>query len=116
MGDFSYPMTLVGPDGEATVDALVDTGATFACAPREVLERIGVQPSRRTRFTLADGRVSEFDVGTVTARVDGEEAPTMCVFGEPGTKSLMGAITLEALLLTVDPIDKRLVPRTGNLL
>ncbi|HEX6512495.1 MAG TPA: retroviral-like aspartic protease family protein [Chloroflexota bacterium] len=116
MGDFSYPMTLIGPGGEATVDALVDTGATFACVPREVLQRFGVHPTRRTRFTLADGRVSEFDVGTVTARVDGDEAPTMCVFGEPGTQPLMGAITLEALLLTADPIDKRLVPRTGNLL
>jgi clan AA aspartic protease len=116
MGDFSYPMTLIGHAGEVTVDALVDTGATFAFAPREVLDRIGVRPSRRTRFTLADGRVTEFDVGVVTARVDGEEAPTMCVFGDPGTQALMGAITLQALLLTVDPIDKRLVPRTGNLL
>jgi aspartyl protease family protein len=37
------------------LDAVVDTGSTFTSVPREVLQRLGVQPSGRERFRLASG-------------------------------------------------------------
>jgi len=37
--------------------------------------------------------------------------PTPVAFAEPGEESVLGATALEALGFTVDPVEKRLVPR-----
>ncbi len=44
MGTFFYPITLIGPSGrrKGTVEALVDTGATFTSVPADILEELGV--------------------------------------------------------------------------
>lgn len=115
MGEFRYPITLVGPSGEATIEALVATGATYTYAPRDVLERIGVRPIACEPFSLADGQVLELDVGTVTARIDGRERPTMCIVGDPGSEPLLGVVTLEMFLLGVDPVNQTLIPVVGRL-
>ena len=39
-----------------TIDALVDSGATFTVLPRPFLDRIGVRPAGTEPFTLADDR------------------------------------------------------------
>ena len=45
-----------GPDGASvTLDALVDTGATYTLAPASVLRRLGVEPIGRQTFLIADG-------------------------------------------------------------
>lgn len=113
MGTFLHPITLIGPAGDLTTDALVDTGATFTLLPRPDLERLGVQPIRTEPFEFADGRVERYELGVATARLNGKEAPTLCVFGEPGAQALLGAYTLEGLMLGVDPVRRRLVPLTG---
>jgi clan AA aspartic protease len=116
LGTFQYPLTLIGPAGEATIEAMVDTGATYSVIPRELLAQLGVRPIRKLPFELGDGRVVEYEVGPVDAKIDGEQMPTLCVFGEAGTAPLLGALTLEAFLLHVDPAGKRLVPARGYLL
>ena len=116
MGTFQYPLTLVGPAGEATVDAMVDTGATYTVLPRDVVTQLGLQPIDKAQFELGDGRIVEYEVGNVEARIDGKQRATLCVFAEPGTQALLGAITLEAFLLQVDPAGKRLVPARGYIL
>src|SRR5438093_5575961 len=116
MGTFFHPITLVGPDGEETVEALVDTGASFTTAPRSLLERLGVEPHRRARLRLADGRVGEWDLGRITARIDGQEEETLCLFGTEEAPATIGAYTLEGLLLGVDPLGERLIPREGFLM
>lgn len=112
MGTFFHPITLIGPAGEMeTVEALVDTGSTFSTMPRPLLERLGVVPFARARLRLADGRVAEEDLGEVLAEVDGLRRRTIiCVFGGPGALAILGAHTLEAFLLGVDPEQRRLVP------
>jgi predicted aspartyl protease len=92
------------------VDVLVDTGSTFSTIPRPLLARVGIQPVRRIPFDLADGSVVESDVGEARVRFDGSQAMTIVVFGEAGEPALLGAHTLEALLLGVDPVNRRLVP------
>ena len=50
MGTFTRTITLVFDSGlTETVEALVDTGATFSAVPAEVLERLGVIPHREVR-------------------------------------------------------------------
>lgn len=93
-----------------TVDALVDTGATYTTVPASLLERLGVTPHARDVFELADGRRVEHDIGRGWVRVSGRAEVTLVVFGEPGAAPLLGAYTLEGLRLAADPINRRLVP------
>lgn len=95
------------------VEALVDTGSTFTAVPRELLERLGVRPNRRPEFQLASGQVAENDVGDARIRIEGLEGTTSIIFGDPGEPALLGAVTLEAFLLGVDPVRRRLVPVQG---
>ena len=115
MGTFFHPITITGPTGESeTVEALVDTGSTFTTVPRPVLERLGVVPFTRGRVRLANGQVVQAELGEVTAEINGQDARTIiCVFGEATAPPLLGAHTLEAFLLGVDPDGKRLVPLEG---
>ena len=93
-----------------TVEAIVDTGATFTVIPAPVLERLGVVPERVIRIRLADGTIVERPLGTVRARLNGTEGPILCLFGSPEDPAVIGAHTLEGFLLAVDPVGMRLVP------
>ncbi len=55
--------------------------------------------------------------GTLSAllTVDEETAATTCIFGDPDSMPLLGAVTLEECGLAVDPVRKRLVPVVGLL-
>ncbi len=97
------------------LEALVDTGATFSAAPRELLDRLGVRPARRQRFRIANGELVEHDVGDALMRLEGMEGTTRIIFNEPGEPALLGAVTLEEFLLSVDPVGQRLVPIVGLL-
>jgi predicted aspartyl protease len=115
MTTFRVPLQigdLAGRRFEA-VEAIVDTGSTFTAAPRELLERLGIQPARRQRFRIASGAVIESDVGDALVRLEGVQGATPVIFNEPGEPTLVGAVTLEAFLLGVDPAAQRLVPVEG---
>lgn len=89
---------------------MFDTGATFTSVPAPVLERLGVKPQRTVRLRLANGEVVEHQVGEVVAELDGVRATVICVFGPAEAPPLIGAHTLEAFLLAVDPVEQRLIP------
>ena len=111
MGTFFYPITLIGPSGRRrTVEALVDTGATFTSVPADILEELGVEPRRQVNLRLADGSTHTQPLGRVVAELDETEEITFVIFGDPGSPSTIGAVTLETFLLGVDPAGKRLVP------
>jgi predicted aspartyl protease len=98
------------------LDAIVDTGAAFTTVPASLLEELGVRAHRTVRLRLANGERVEWRMGWARAALDGLEEPILCVFGAADTPALIGAHTLEAFLLTVDPIEERLVPREAWLL
>jgi hypothetical protein len=52
----------------------------------------------------------------VEAQLEGKKLPILCFFGPENTPVLIGAHTLEAFLLTVDPIEKKLVPKEALLM
>ncbi|MBM2826600.1 MAG: hypothetical protein HW403_664 [Dehalococcoidia bacterium] len=64
---------------------------------------------------MADGRVVEYDVGVVNARINGKERPTLCIFADPNTEPLIGVFTLEGFLLGIDPVNQELIPIIGRL-
>ena len=88
----------------------MDTGATFASVPSQILERLGVVPERTIRLRLANGQIETRQIGIVRAEIDKEQTTILCVFGNPAAPPLIGAHTLEAFLLAVDPVERRLVP------
>jgi len=81
-----------------------------------VLARLGVQAHRRARLRLADGRVGEWSLGWVVARIDAIEEQTLCLFGPEEAPPIIGSHTLQQMLLGVDPVEHRLVPREGFLM
>ena len=52
----------------------------------------------------------DHDVGVAMATIGERSAPTSVLFGNDDVEPLIGAFTLEGLLLTVDPVNTRLVP------
>ncbi|MFQ5861268.1 MAG: hypothetical protein ACE5IG_06955, partial [Dehalococcoidia bacterium] len=111
MGTFFHPLTLIGPAGtRETLEALVDTGAAFTTIPAPVLEGLGVRPHRRVHLRLASGQVVDWELGRVLAELDGVQEEILCIFGSPEAPPVIGAHTLEAFLLGVDPLERRLVP------
>ncbi len=95
------------------VEAVVDTGSTFTAVSADLLEGLGIKRARRQRFRLANGQVVENDVGDARVRVESLEGITPVISNEPSEPALLGAVTLEALLLGVDPVAQRLIPVEG---
>ena len=117
MGTFFHHITLIGPSGESeSLDALVDTGADFTTVPGRVMRRLGVQPHRTIKLRIANGDLVEWELGRVEAELDGTREQILCVFGAAEAPPVIGAHTLEAFLLGVDPSRGRLVPREAFLM
>ena len=117
MGTFTTSIEIGDPEGRRwqSVDVLVDTGATFTMLPRSLLEHLGVRPEDKVPFELVDGRSVEFDVGETTVRIGNRVRTTVVIFADNGVEPLLGAYTLEAFLLAVDTVNRRLVPVSGLL-
>jgi clan AA aspartic protease len=112
MGTFSLEIS-VSDQAQSrveTMSALVDSGATNTVIPSEVLRRLGISPHRTSTFQLADGRELELEIGRAWVRVDGQQEYTQVVFGPPGSEPILGAITLEEMNLSIDPIAQRVFP------
>ena len=112
MGSFRVRIEIANPEGARVeaVEALVDTGATYTMVPRDLLQRLGVQPEEEWPFVLADGRQVSYGVAWVRVRIDGKTRPTIAVFGDPGCDPLLGVFTLEGFRLAADPVNRRLIP------
>ncbi len=117
MGTFSVPLTVGNLTTGATeiVNALVDTGATYSMIPASVLERLGISPARLRRFRVASGERVEYQTAMAFFETGGYEGEARVVFGPEG-QYLLGATTLEDILLVVDPIGKRLIPEEALLM
>ena len=103
MGTFTHSITLISDSGRTeTVEALVDTGATFTAVPAAVLEQLGVVPDYTVSLRLANGQKDRVSIGEVRAELDGLRHTTISAFGEPGSPAVIGAHTLEAFLLGVE--------------
>ena len=50
------------------------------------------------------------DIGEARVTLDGRSAYTIVAFGAEDAPPLLGALTLEELILAVDPVGERLVP------
>jgi hypothetical protein len=90
---------------------LVDSGAIYSVVPAPLLRRLRIRPLRgKEEFRLADGSKIERRKGIALFRYSGREGGADVIFGEPGDSTLVGALTLEALGLSLDPLRRELKP------
>ncbi|MBI3283196.1 aspartyl protease family protein [Candidatus Curtissbacteria bacterium] len=88
---------------------LVDSGAVFSVMPTSVLKKLGIKPTDKQSFSLANGEVIEKGVGNASFEYQGKLRSSPVVFGEEGIY-LLGAVTLESLGVILDPINRELKP------
>jgi clan AA aspartic protease len=119
MGIFKQTVVLINPENpslKVSVECIPDTGATYSWIPGEVLNKISVNPQFKRNFKIADGSVIKRDMAVVNVELAGQILPTLVAFGDRGSEPLLGAFTLEGFGLTVDPVNKSLVPVPAMLL
>ena len=112
MGTFYHEIQVFSANGDRseTVDALVDTGASYSQVPGSILQRLGIFPTDTAEAELADGRVVEDPIAEVRVEINGRATFTWVTFGPENVASLLGAHALEGVRLAVDPSRRRLIP------
>lgn len=98
------------PDVPRKIEFLIDSGAIYSVVPRAVLDELGITPITRQEFRLASGTKIARDKGVAIFRYGERVGGADVIFGEEGDMQLLGAFTLEALGLGLDPLRRELVP------
>ena len=104
------------PGRSCEVEFLVDSGAVYSVVDGKILHALGCKPYRRKTFYLADGTPLERRIGDAYFEYKGIGGPAPVIFGEKGDNNLLGATTLEALELVLDPFKRELRPMTMSLM
>ncbi len=96
------------PQQTVTVEFLVDSGAIYSVVPEPVLQQLQIQPLAEETFRLANGESIRRKKGIALFKYQGKIGGADVIFGEPGDSTLLGAFTLEALGLALDPLKREL--------
>ena len=100
--------SVANPDVVETVEFLVDSGATYSVVPGDILDKLGIAPLAEQVFRLADGRKISRRKGGAVFKFRERIGVADVIFGESGDSNLLGAFTLEALGLSLDPLKREL--------
>jgi len=112
MGVFTSKLRILNPAEPARteeLELLVDTGASYSWISGSRLAALGIRPTDRMEFRTIEGRMIEREVAPVFLQVNGRIGGDTVVVGEPGDMEVLGAHSLEALGMAVDPVQKKLV-------
>jgi len=84
------------------VQFMADAGAFYTIVPPTLAKELGIQPSAKTKLTLADKRIVEVDVSLAYISVlDREGVFPIVLLDSP--EPLLGVTVFEGLGLRVDP-------------
>jgi len=110
MGMTKVSLKIKNPESKAFAqgDFLVDSGAVYTVIPLALVKKLKLKPSFLREFILADGKKVRRDVGSVIIGFGSEEISSPAVLGEKNDSALLGAITLEAFGLALDPFQRKL--------
>ena len=98
------------PEVTEKIELLIDSGAIYSVVPTPVLERLGIKPLTEQEFRLADGTKSVRKKSIALFKYGDQIGGADVIFGEEGDSLLLGAFTLEALGLSLDPLRRELKP------
>ena len=111
---FTFPMTVSGPYGAYTVDAVVDPDATFSAVPETALVEMGIDPIRVVQLRDAAGSKRFYRLGRALVTVAGVEDLAPVLFVDAGEPTVIGATTLSLLMLEADEANETLTPAVGR--
>ena len=98
------------PDVTEKIDLFVDSGVIYSVVPTPVLEKLNIKPLAEQEFRLANGTKIIKKKGGALFRYEDRVGVADVIFGEEGDSNLLGAFTLEALGLSLDPLKRELKP------
>jgi len=98
------------PEVTEKLDFLIDSGAIYSVVPTPILERLEIRPLIDQEFRLADGTKIMRKKGIALFKYKDKIGGADVIFGEEGDSILLGAFTLEALGLALDPLKRELKP------
>jgi predicted aspartyl protease len=93
-----------------SVEFLIDSGAIYSIVPKAVLQRLGIAAIAEETFRLANGQTIRRQTGGALFKYREKAGVAAVTFGEEGDSTLLGAITLETLGFSLDPVRRELVP------
>jgi clan AA aspartic protease len=100
---------------QATVEALVDTGARTLVINRELFEQLGLKEATRQKATYANNSKTECII-TEPVEIHWEDrsftVPDIVLDDVP--RILLGVIPLEGMNLIVDTVNEKLVGANGD--
>jgi clan AA aspartic protease len=94
----------------ADVEFIVDSGAVYSLVPGKILDELGIEPYKEVSSSLADGTIIKRCVGDAYFEYKDEGGAASVIYGEEGDAPLLGATTLEALGLVLNPFTRTLHP------
>ena len=97
------------PGKRKEFEFLVDSGAVYSVVPQSALKGLGIKPTSTQEFILANGEIIKRSIGNAYFEYQGKTRAAPVVFGDEGV-FLLGATTLEALGMILDPIRRELRP------
>lgn len=99
------------PEKSVKVEALIDTGATMAVLPQNIVNELGLRKVREVKVRYASNKVEMKPVyRAVIIEVLGREGTFDVIGEEEGSEPLIGQVVLEVLDLVVDPRTRKLMP------
>ena len=113
MGLTKVTLEITNPDDKSKTikgEFLVDSGAFYTVLPKRMVEKLGLKPDYKQQFSLADGTSITRQVGNAYVIFEGRKSASPVILGKEGDSPLMGALTLEALGLIINPFDRTLHP------
>ena len=110
MGLTHVPVTVTNliTQDSFTAKFLIDTGASEPMVPASELKRIGIEPTGKRAYEMANGQWAEFEVGEARFSFCDETFPIRVIFGPDGTEPILGVIALESAGFMVDPKNQTL--------
>ena len=89
-------------------DFLVDTGSTDSMVPACELKRIGIKPTRKKPYELANGEIERYEVAFAELSFMDETITSRVIFGPDNAEPILGVLALEAVGVVVDPVSQKL--------
>ncbi|MDI6810928.1 MAG: retroviral-like aspartic protease family protein [archaeon] len=109
MGHIKVEGRIYNIEGTKSKDvvAIVDTGATLTVIPEEIARELGLKERGESGVRTGAG-IIKLKRGRAIVEIEGKETVQDVLISDIIDKVLIGAVTLESLALTVDPLTGRL--------
>ena len=97
------------PKKSQECEFLVDSSEVYSVVPQSILKKLRIKATSSQEFILANGEIVKRSVGNAYFEYGGKIRAAPVIFGDEGV-FLLGATTIKALGMILDPIKRELKP------